>query len=160
MATNRPRRGDDLTPLEGGATGGGGASVRGTKYSNLPSFRGNANIMDDFRKITAPPTKAKGAAKRSVELAADRAVSRMAVRGAGAGAAIAGAKAMSGKDAVADDKSKKSDDYEDMSGAVDIDVSNPTGVAGKGMKKGGSVTTASKRADGCAVKGKTKGRII
>ena len=30
----------------------------------------------------------------------------------------------------------------------------------KCMKKGGSVSSASKRADGCAVKGKTKGRII
>lgn len=28
------------------------------------------------------------------------------------------------------------------------------------MKKGGSVSSASKRADGCAVKGKTKGKII
>ena len=31
---------------------------------------------------------------------------------------------------------------------------------GKGMKKGGSVSSASKRADGCAVKGKTKGRMV
>ena len=30
----------------------------------------------------------------------------------------------------------------------------------KGMKKGGSVSSASKRADGIASKGKTKGRII
>jgi len=30
----------------------------------------------------------------------------------------------------------------------------------KGMKKGGSVSSASKRADGIATKGKTKGRII
>jgi len=29
-----------------------------------------------------------------------------------------------------------------------------------GMKKGGSVSSASKRADGCAVKGKTKGRFV
>jgi len=29
-----------------------------------------------------------------------------------------------------------------------------------GMKKGGSVSSASKRADGCATKGKTKGRIV
>jgi hypothetical protein len=29
-----------------------------------------------------------------------------------------------------------------------------------GMKKGGSVSSASKRADGCAVKGKTKGRMV
>jgi len=30
----------------------------------------------------------------------------------------------------------------------------------KPYKKGGSVSSASKRADGCATKGKTKGRII
>ena len=29
-----------------------------------------------------------------------------------------------------------------------------------GMKKGGKVCSASKRADGCAVKGKTKGRMV
>jgi hypothetical protein len=29
-----------------------------------------------------------------------------------------------------------------------------------GMKKGGKVSSASKRADGCAIKGKTKGRMI
>ena len=29
-----------------------------------------------------------------------------------------------------------------------------------GYKKGGSVSSASKRADGCAVKGKTKGRFV
>jgi hypothetical protein len=31
---------------------------------------------------------------------------------------------------------------------------------GRGMKKGGSVSSASKRADGCAIKGKTRGRIV
>ena len=29
-----------------------------------------------------------------------------------------------------------------------------------GMKKGGSVSSASKRADGCAMRGKTKGRMV
>jgi hypothetical protein len=29
-----------------------------------------------------------------------------------------------------------------------------------GMKKGGMVSSASKRADGCAIKGKTKGRMV
>jgi hypothetical protein len=29
-----------------------------------------------------------------------------------------------------------------------------------GMKKGGSVSSASSRADGCAVKGKTKGKMV
>ena len=31
---------------------------------------------------------------------------------------------------------------------------------GRGMKSGGSVSSASKRADGCAIKGKTRGRMI
>lgn len=30
----------------------------------------------------------------------------------------------------------------------------------RGMKKGGMVGSASKRADGCAVKGKTRGKIV
>lgn len=29
-----------------------------------------------------------------------------------------------------------------------------------GMKKGGSVSSASKRADGCAIKGKTRGKMV
>jgi hypothetical protein len=32
--------------------------------------------------------------------------------------------------------------------------------ANQGMKRGGKVSSASKRADGCATKGKTKGRIV
>ena len=31
---------------------------------------------------------------------------------------------------------------------------------GRSMKSGGKVSSASKRADGCAIKGKTKGRMI
>ncbi len=30
----------------------------------------------------------------------------------------------------------------------------------KGMKEGGAVRSASSRADGCAIRGKTKGRIV
>ena len=154
MATSRPRRGDDLTPLEGG---GGGGGVGGTKWSSVPSLRGNASIMDDLKKITKDTSKLKGGAKRSTELATDRAINRMGIRAIGAAGAGAAAKA-----ATSEDKPKKavtnSEDYEDMSGAVDIDVSNPTGVAGRGMKKGGM--TASRRADGCATKGKTKGRFV
>ena len=33
-------------------------------------------------------------------------------------------------------------------------------LGGKGMKSGGKVSSASSRADGCAVRGKTKGRIV
>jgi hypothetical protein len=29
-----------------------------------------------------------------------------------------------------------------------------------GMKKGGSVSSASKRADGCAIRGKTRGKMV
>jgi hypothetical protein len=121
----------------------------------MPSFKSNASLMDDLKKITAPPTKAKGAAKKSVELAADRAVSRTLARAAGTAAAGAGAKAMTGKEAAA---TKDKDDYEDQSGGVKADSSNPTGVAGTGMKKGGM--TASRRADGIASRGKTRGRIV
>ena len=43
------------------------------------------------------------------------------------------------------------------------DVDRPTMRRGgkvKKMAKGGSVSSASKRADGCATKGKTKGRMV
>ena len=152
MAT-RPRRGDDLPPLEGSPTGGGSMSIRDTKYSNIPSFRSNASIMDDLRKLTSPPTKTKGAAKRAVELAEDRAINRMAVRAAGAAGTGAAAKAL-----TSSDEPQKPNDYEDMSGGVSADSSNPTGVAGTGMKKGGM--TASRRGDGIAQRGKTRGTMV
>jgi len=33
-------------------------------------------------------------------------------------------------------------------------------VPAPGMKKGGKVSSASKRADGCAIKGKTRGKMV
>lgn len=36
----------------------------------------------------------------------------------------------------------------------------PNQMAGRPMKKGGKASSASKRADGCAAKGKTKGKMI
>jgi hypothetical protein len=39
------------------------------------------------------------------------------------------------------------------------DYDKATGKA-KGMKKGGKVSSASSRGDGCAVRGKTKGRMV
>jgi hypothetical protein len=155
MAKNPSRRGLDEQLLEGGGGGGGmrSTSVKSTKWSGMPSIKGNASLMDDLKKITAPPTKAKGAAKKSVELAEDRAVSRTLARAAGAGAAGAGVKAMTSKEAAA-----AKDDYEDKGGDAKADSSNPTGVAGTGMKKGGM--TASRRADGIASRGKTRGRIV
>jgi hypothetical protein len=46
-----------------------------------------------------------------------------------------------------------------------MDEKNPESTQAKvnkalGMKKGGMVSSASKRADGCAIKGKTKGRMV
>ena len=48
-------------------------------------------------------------------------------------------------------------------GTTPSSFSEPIGARKGGMvkmKKGGSVSSASKRADGCATKGKTKGRMI
>jgi hypothetical protein len=46
-----------------------------------------------------------------------------------------------------------------------MDEKNPESSQAKvnkilGMKKGGSVSSASKRADGCAIKGKTRGKMV
>ena len=41
-----------------------------------------------------------------------------------------------------------------------IDAANKRTPAPTGMKKGGKVSSASKRADGCAIRGKTKGRMV
>lgn len=40
------------------------------------------------------------------------------------------------------------------------DTGETTNPMGDKYAKGGSVSSASKRADGCAVKGKTKGRMV
>jgi hypothetical protein len=59
--------------------------------------------------------------------------------------------------AVSGDKDKEQEERMKQMQAQ-IDAANK-GKA-PGMKKGGMVSSASKRADGCAVKGKTKGRIV
>jgi hypothetical protein len=46
--------------------------------------------------------------------------------------------------------------YQEMKAAKEAEAMR----AVKGMKKGGKVSSASSRADGCCTKGKTKGRII
>lgn len=55
---------------------------------------------------------------------------------------------------LAKKRKKKLDGTEDLSVSVDEDINT------SGMKKGGKVSSASKRADGCAVRGKTKGRMV
>lgn len=130
--------------LEGG---GGGAGISGTKYSKMPSLRGSSSTMGDLKKINQDTSNLRGNAKKVTEDAQDRAAARTGVRAAGAGAAAAGAKALTGDDSedIKDDKTSS------RAGMGEI-------MSGKGMAKGGM--TASSRADGCAVKGKTKGRFV
>jgi hypothetical protein len=45
-------------------------------------------------------------------------------------------------------------------GPPSVALGAPQAMGGMGMKKGGKVSSASSRADGCAVKGKTKGRFV
>jgi hypothetical protein len=62
-------------------------------------------------------------------------------------------------------RAEKQKEYE-MFGTTEQNIPqvNPMGDAvspvAAGMKKGGKVSSASKRADGCATKGKTKGRMV
>lgn len=49
---------------------------------------------------------------------------------------------------------------EQMGKAYDKAREQSLGSPEKKMAKGGSVSSASKRADGCATKGKTKGRMV
>ena len=109
MATSK-LKGLDEPQLEGGISGGGGgASIRGTKYSNLPSFKGNASTLGDIKKLTADSSHLKGGAKQAVDEAKGRAAKRTAVRAVGAAAAGAGAKSMMSESASAKDSDTKDD---------------------------------------------------
>ena len=57
---------------------------------------------------------------------------------------------------------KGSFDNDDIKAEDDITVTAPKirKMPKGSFKKGGSVSSASKRADGCATKGKTKGRFV
>ena len=62
---------------------------------------------------------------------------------------------------------KQRDDYKKQLDAMQAaqtpqvqQSTQPTQFRVPGMKKGGKVSSASKRADGCCVKGKTKGRMV
>jgi hypothetical protein len=55
-------------------------------------------------------------------------------------------------------RAKESDDSDDSDASDKFEARRSEGDFG--MKKGGKVSSASKRADGCCVKGKTKGRYL
>lgn len=151
MPKGFPKRGDDQL-LEGG---GAGAGVRGTKWSSMPSFKSNASAVDDLKKIVSDTSKLKGAAKAAKEEAIDRAITRTGVRAAGAGAAGAGLKSISSAGAS---EGKKDDSDSDSDDTAEKNYDVPGGFSGKGMKKGGM--TASRRADGIAQRGKTRGMLV
>lgn len=70
---------------------------------------------------------------------------------------------MSGYDSDPFVKLRKKIFGEDKKKAIEssADAENTTGAsADVGMKKGGKVSSASARADGCCVKGKTKGKMV
>jgi hypothetical protein len=151
MPKGFPKRGDDQL-LEGGGAGAG-AGIRNTKWSSMPSLKSNASTIGDLKKIVSDTSKLKGAAKAAKEEAIDRAITRTGVRAAGAGAAGAGLKSVSSAGAS---EGKKEDS--DSGDTADKNYDVPGGFSGKGMKKGGM--TASRRADGIAQRGKTKGRYL
>jgi hypothetical protein len=72
-----------------------------------------------------------------------------------------------GLSGIAETASSLMNDVDSMSNKINYGnessggVSEPVGFSAvSGMKKGGMVSSASKRADGCAQRGKTKGRMI
>jgi hypothetical protein len=68
------------------------------------------------------------------------------------------------KDRAAMEQAKEAEAMKNQKMAARTKRSSPqkTGMEGgyKGYAKGGKVSSASKRADGCAIKGKTKGRMV
>jgi len=56
-----------------------------------------------------------------------------------------------------DDKKKREE--EEAKAAAASQAAGTQAVAGQGMKRGGSVSSASRRADGIATKGKTRGKL-
>jgi hypothetical protein len=146
-------------PLDDQQLEGAGAGVGGTKWSNMPSFKGNANAIDDIKKMGADTSRLKGGAKSAANEAKDRAVNRTAVRAAGAVGANEGVKAALNNSASAkDDDGDSFKDMERAMRAADSDIESSKYGKGDKMKKGGHVS-ASSRADGIASKGKTRGKM-
>ena len=151
-------KGLDEQLLEGG--GGGAGGISGTKWSSLPSKSSSA--VGDIKKMMADTSHLKGGAKQAVEEAQSRAAKRTATRAVGAATVGAGARYMMGEPASAKDSGKKSEPIEarfkekEESEAPEM----ATHYKPDNFKKGGKVSSASKRADGIAQRGKTKGRML
>ena len=95
-------------------------------------------------------------------------ISKGAMGAAGAGVgATAGAAASKGMQGLAEamkNKSKSKMDTKEFEVPTEENMRpyrpRATREGGPEMKKGGMVSSASKRADGCAVKGKTRGKMV
>ena len=61
---------------------------------------------------------------------------------------------------LANPTSRDTSNINKLKGEINMLKSNVKKYEDKGYKKGGKVSSASKRADGCITKGKTKGRMI
>jgi hypothetical protein len=137
-------------------------SVSGTKWSGMPSFKGNASTLGDIKKLTADSSHLKGGAKQAVDEAKARAAKRTAVRAAGAQAAYQGGKAIVGESVSSKESANKDDGVVEATfrKATEESPEPPemaTHYKPDNYKSGGA--TASRRADGIATKGKTRGKI-
>lgn len=156
MATSKIK-GLDEPQLEGGMSGG----VGGTKWSSMPSFKGKSNAISDIKKLTADTSHLKGGAKKAVEEAKTRAARRTAVRAGVADAAYEGGKAMMSESEAKDSGSKDDGVVEAKFRKSEAKEESPemsTHYKPDTYAKGGM--TASKRADGIAQRGKTRGRYM
>jgi|FreactcultureFD7_1027221.scaffolds.fasta_scaffold14826_4 hypothetical protein len=165
MATSKIR-GLDEQLLEGGGGGGGmgrGSSIKGTKWSGMPSFKGNSSTMGDIKKLTADSSHLKGGAKKAVEEAKNRAAKRTAVRAGVADAAYEGGKAIVGDSVSAKDSGSKDDGTVEASFRSIKEESPEVGEMATHYKpdnyKSGGKVNASRRADGIAQRGKTRGKV-
>jgi len=156
MATSKIK-GLDEPQLEGGISGGAGIS--GTKWSSVPS-RGSSTL-GDLKKLTADTSHLKGGAKKSVEEAQSRAAKRTGVRAAGAATVGTGVKSMM-PESVSSKEADKDDGVVEASFRKSEAKEEPSEMATHykpdNYKSGGM--TASKRADGIAQKGKTRGTMV
>ena len=76
------------------------------------------------------------------------------------GGKVEGGKADMAQDKALIKKAFRQHDAQEHKGGKGTKLSLAKGGKPKKMAKGGSVSSASKRADGCATKGKTKGRFV
>jgi hypothetical protein len=157
---------DNDQMLEGG---GAGAGISGTKWSKMPSFKGNASTMGDLKKLTKDTSHLKGSAKAAADEAKARAATRTGVRALGPAAVVEGMRAASG-DSEAKSKPTRDTDEDNFQETkrimreVDADIKAEKYAKPDGSdeyKRGGKVSSsASRRGDGIAMKGKTKGRFV